>query len=101
VGVFVPPWIQYYLLTYTLAKGLTKSTIVRKLIEDWVQIRWTTDTHESLLQEIKHKVRLEWKLEHSLHPGDKFFFFSKKTEQELQDKGLTVEDIKIILEEIE
>jgi 6-pyruvoyl-tetrahydropterin synthase len=101
LGVFLPPWLHQYLTIYTLAKGITKATIIRYLIEDWGNHQMTIDTEESLIQEIIQKVKLEWKLEKHVSSSHDLFLYKKKLEKELTNKNVEKKYIDKILNEIE
>jgi hypothetical protein len=100
IGAFVPLWIQQYLLVYTTAKGITKTSIIKKLIEDWVQQQKVVDPYESLLQEIIHKVQLQWKLEKSINPSYDLFIYKRSLRQELTSKGFENVYIETIINEL-
>ena len=100
IGAFLSPHTQQYLLMYSLAKGVTKTTIIRKLIEDWMEKEQVDFPIDQLILLVAHRGKLQWKTEKSLTPNSEFFLFKKKFEQELRSKGVDEKYIQTILNEL-
>ena len=100
-GVFVPQCIFSYISLYILAKGISRSDLLRNMMEKWVEETKSQTQDKELIQDILHKVRLQWKLEKSLTPGLQLFVYKKKLEKELTSKGVEAGTVAIILNELE
>jgi hypothetical protein len=92
MGVFLPPWIQQYLLLYSMAKGINRSEIVRSQLEHWVEKQPESD--EQLIQEIIVKVQSQWEVEKA--KGDTLQSYRIKLLQELKSKGVPANYIDTI-----
>jgi hypothetical protein len=101
IGAFLPQWIHGYFAMYTLAKGVSKSELIRNLIEEWIKQQRLIVTDKELLDDILHNVRQEWKLERIGTPTAKLCDFKISIRAELKSRGLGIEQIETILKEIE
>ena len=92
MGVFLPPWIQQYLNLYALAKGITKSEIVRGQIERWLKEQPLTS---ELLLEIINKLQEEW--DSKKDKGENITFYIDEVKRELIHKGVNDDNIQMII----
>jgi hypothetical protein len=100
IGVLMSSSVSSFLNLYTLAKSTTKSNIIRPLIEDWIAVQRQQYSDEELLQEIIHRVDLQWKVEKKTKPNLSFAIFKDSLELELSAK-LPKEYVECIIKEIE
>jgi hypothetical protein len=92
MGVFLPPWIQQYLLLYSMAKGISKSEIIRNQIQLWVEKQ--PDSEDLLVQDIITKVQAQWEIEKT--KGNTLQSYRMKLLQELKSKGVPANYIDTI-----
>jgi hypothetical protein len=100
VGASLPLPVHSYLTIYTLAKGLSKTKIIKPIIEEWVDKHKQKETEIQLIKEIINRYQLQWKLIKSSHPMNNLIEFKKCVEHELKEKGLLINDINLILKGI-
>jgi len=60
VGAAFPKKLYQYLNLYVLAKGLSKSRIIRDRVEDWIEEKRMTDSEEDLVKQICLRITNEW-----------------------------------------
>lgn len=99
VGASLPIEIHNYLTLYTLSKGISKTKILKDLLEQWIDIQKRRDNEEDLLEKIVYRVNARWRVEKSRkRTGKPFDVFCLDLKDELLDKGLAeiyVENILI------
>ena len=102
IGVFVPSQDNNYLILYALAKGLTKSEVIRQLIEEGITKKKECGLSvEVITNEIISQIQLQWKTDKALDPKKNFDEFKEDVLRELINKGIPMEIIEQILTEIE
>jgi len=101
VGAYLSSWVHSYLTLYTLAKGNTKSNVLKELLETWISQQRTFYTDEELIQEIIQRIEIQWKLERKTNPLASFKKFKEDLRKEFLDKGVKDETVNIIIKEIE
>jgi DNA-binding PadR family transcriptional regulator len=102
VGASLPLAIHNYLTLYTLSKGISKTKILKNLIEDWIIIHQKKETEEDLLKKIIYRVNAQWKIEKGRRRNKKQFEqFISDLKEELVEKGLTDDFVKSIIIGIE
>lgn len=99
VATTLPPRDCSYLTLYTLAKGITKATIFRTLIEEWISRNRPTLPETSLVNEIIMHLNMRWKIEKTQGILS-FTVYKEVVRQELTDKGLKDTHITIIISEL-
>ena len=101
VGAFVPSQVSSYLSLYTLAHGITKSTIVRDLIEDWYRDKRGVRTDDELIDKIAHIAYMEWKGLVSKFPSSNWHTYQIELSTQLTQKKLTPFNIELILKKLQ
>lgn len=99
IGVYVTPSVHNYLTLYSLAKDMSKSKIIDKLIGNWISEKKPTDNETSLVKEIIQNVNNRWKINKS-HGICDFDQFKNAVKLELEEKGIKDIYIMLILSEI-
>ena len=99
VGVSLPPREHTYMSLYCMAKGITKTTILKSQIEDWICVRKKQNPEIELIKEVARRVIQEWREEHQQTPTLTFTQYKKNVKEELFKK-LPVNYITAILQEI-
>jgi hypothetical protein len=93
VGVFLPPQTHQYIILHSLAKGITKSELIRDQIERWKSEQLESD--EQLIQEIIVELQSEWEIEKA--KDDVLSHYQNKVREFLIIKGVPDEYIKTIV----
>jgi hypothetical protein len=92
VGVFLPPRIQQYLILYSLAKGYTKSALIREQIERWINEQ---PLAKHLIEELIVKLQEEWDSKDK--NNNDLVFYKANIKGELHSKGVNDESIEMII----
>jgi len=102
VGIVFPKELHSYFSLFALAKGLTKSIIVKREMERWYDLakNHIEGKEDILIEEISAKIREEWKVLKIKKPEKSFAAFKKELKSELKRKGIHTENIKLILKNI-
>jgi len=101
LGVFVPPYIHEYMALYCLAKGGTKSRLVRALVEPWIDKTRRSHPDEELIEEIVESIKIKWRIEKSTTYNPSYKKFKETVEQELISKGIKPVYIMKIINQME
>ena len=99
MGAYFPTKTHNYLTLFTLAKGISKTKILKNLVDDWAIIQRKTDTEDDLIKKIIHRANAQWKVETKRRTRSKKSFneFIQDLKEELANKGLDEEYIKSII----
>lgn len=97
VGVSLPPQVHNYLSLYIAAKRTTKSIMLKKLIDDWIEKEKETQSHDTLIVNISEQLEKELLRRKELGLKVSFTNFKREIEKELFRKGVCLLDIKLIL----
>ena len=102
IGAFLPQWIHEYFALYSLAKGESKSAIIRSVIEKWVDdhSHTTEGREDALISEVTQKIKYQWKLERVAHSNTMLSVFKTTVKAELVSRGLRPQHIETILKEV-
>ena len=101
VGVTLRSRVHSYLSLYTLAKGITKASIFKELIMDWVDGEREKNPDVTLVEEVIRRTQLQWKLAKVRHPESvNLEVFKKELRQELSNKGILPHHIETIIREL-
>lgn len=101
IGAYVVPEIYEYLCLYTTAKGVGKSRIIVDLMKSWLEEEQAKNPINTLLNEIIHHLKLQWKIRKSLTKDMSFQTYKEEVEDALIKKSIPIKMINIILREIE
>jgi len=86
VGVYIPKRLASYLSLYCVARGKTKSSILKMLITEWIEQQQERTNLETLINDISNKAYNVWK-----YPKGKrknFDTFKGELKNELAYKGI-------------
>lgn len=101
VGASLPEEIHNYLTLFTIARGITKTKILKDLLESWIDSQQEKDSDEALIKKIVHRANAQWRTERTRRRNPKTFDkFRHELYDELVYKGLTDYHINQILEGI-
>lgn len=93
VGAAMPLQFCNYMTLYALAKGITKSRIIREGLEVWKR---NNQSEEELIQEIIWAAQATYRSK----KGMSLISFKDQLRRELKSKGLDSQQIKTIVEGI-
>jgi len=93
VGVQVPSRDYSYLNLYTMAKGVSKSKVVKEVLNKWANEERKKDNEVALLNEIANRINNRWKSLALIT----FEQFLEVVEHELKEKGLSSAHISYII----
>jgi hypothetical protein len=88
------------LALFTLARGITKSDLLKVLIEDWMASQKLKDSDKEMLEELVIRIKNEWRAHRTKHPRASFNEFKTSLETELTDKGLDEKYVKSVIHQI-
>jgi uncharacterized OB-fold protein len=98
VGVTVRGRVHTYLSLYTIAKGITKTSIFKELIIGWVDELKKEESDMNLVGQIIKRVQAQWNVEKNR--GMSLAEYKTELAQELLTKGITEEHIEMILKDV-
>jgi len=98
VGVSLPPQVHNEFTLYTIAKGITKSSVFRSLLDDWLEKQNVKQSYIILFRDIVRRVENEWIISKSNGVLVSFPEFIETVEKELLRKGLNASHVESILE---
>ena len=97
VGALLPLRMNSYLSIYALAKGITKTEVIRQLVEAWITDQRNTISDENLFKEIVERCNRRWHIQKITHPETDFNQFKNELQYELVNKGLSRTYIQLVL----
>lgn len=97
IGAVVPPHIHQYLTLYVLAKGTTKATLFKELIESWMAEQRKTETDDVLVKMLIARIADQWYEEKSKMTFENFKAIVKL---EMEDKGLKASYVNVVLSQM-
>jgi len=98
IGAMMPPWVHIYMTLYSLAKGTTKSKIITKLLEEWME---QEPEYAILIEKLVNRLVLKWNAIKSSKLDITFTEYIKDVERELIAKGIPENDVKTIIKKTE
>jgi len=101
VGAFVPSQVSSYLSLYALANSITKSMIVRDLIEDWYRDTRGEMSEDTLIDKIVQIAWIEWKSLLSKIPSSDWHTYQIELSTQLTQKKLSPYNIELILKKLQ
>lgn len=101
VGVSLPPPTHNYLTLHTLAKGMSKTKVLKNLLDDWIAAQKEKEPEEELIAKIIYRANAQWRVEKARkRSGKPFSQFIKELEDELIYKGLSEVYVSAIIDGI-
>jgi len=73
IGASLPSRIHNYLTLYTLARGTTKTKIIKELLQAWIKSVRKSTTDDDLIKEIVAKANDRWQKEKNSKKSHKTF----------------------------
>lgn len=101
LGISVPDRVHNYLTFYSMAKGVNKSEVVKKLVYDWVNQQKEKTPDNMLIQDIVRRINIRWKAEKTSQNPITFFTFKDMAKEELLEKGMNETYVNLILADLE
>jgi hypothetical protein len=98
VGVELPPHLHTFMSLYCVAKRESKSKLLERLIRKWLDE--SGETEKSLIREISKPLNKKWYALSVTQAYPDFQKFKKVVSEELLKKGLSEDQIILILSEI-
>lgn len=96
IGVYLRSRVHAYLSLYAQAKGITKSSLLKELILDWVDSAKESETDEEMAKQISARVLLQWQTYIKKKPYTNIERYRLKVEKELLAKGIEEKHILMI-----
>lgn len=96
IGVEVSQKVNTYLTITALAKGVTKTVIVRGLIDDWIG----QQTDVGLIRTLVDKLKMRWRAERILNRETTFEAFKQEAEKWLLLKGIDQDYVNMIIKDL-
>lgn len=100
VGAALPSHFSEYLALYTVAKGVTKTGILKKLFENWIKIQQANQSEDELIAEVINRIKIQWKGESTSKFGADYDAFKSKIKKELLSHGIPAETVQNIISKI-
>jgi hypothetical protein len=97
VGVVLPERVFTYFSLFVAAKGCSKATIFRELMQKWWDRMTIEEPENKLLATISQIIQKEWDSIKLKDPKKDMAAFRLELQQELQKKGLKGKHINTIL----
>jgi hypothetical protein len=90
--------VHNYLSLYTIAKGITKTSIFKELLMTWVDERKKEESDMALVQQIIRRTHMQWVKQRQR--GITLMVFKAELRQELENRGISYEYIDLILRDL-
>jgi hypothetical protein len=101
IGGFFPTYIDHYLTLWSLANGVTKSSVMLSLLEEWVASNRAKKSEKQLMEKIIQRVSSQWKIEKAKPNKPLFEVYIEDVRIELLSRGLSEENVDKILKAIQ
>lgn len=88
VGLLLPDQLASYLNIHCLAKGVSKTLVIRELIENWADEQLSQKSKDDLIKEVAHRAYESWKYPKTTIKRENFNTFLKRVRIELKIKKL-------------
>jgi len=102
VGASLPLRFHSYLTLYSIAKDVSKSDIIKQILEGWIDskpLKIMYVDERILIQCIVDKVVIQWSIEKSKDAELTISIFMDQLRMEFEDKGIKTNYTRIILNE--
>ncbi len=101
VGVLLPMELHAYFSLYTVAKGITKTVIIKDELNNWAHAtQLCGEIEEELIKEIIEKIREKWNAIKIKTPEKSIKDFKQELKTELRIKGISEQHINLIMKGI-
>ena len=100
IGVTMRSKFHSYLSLYCLAKGISKASLLKDLIGDWIDEQKAKYSDKVLLDEIKERVNEQWTAYIEDKPHSNMERYREEIENELLSKGIPQNYIDIITKDL-
>ena len=97
VGAIFPPWLHEYMTLYTLAKGTTKSKLLKTTMEGWMSSQRAAEADDILIKEIVERLNVQRSIDKANRTGISFMSYKEAIRAELISKGLKKTYVTLIL----
>lgn len=100
VGTLLSPPISNFLALYTLANGITNTSVINELILKWVKLKEGRNNSKGILiEKIVKKALVAWKVRQNNQPESSLDTFLEVMQNELDKKGVSKEYVLIIIKQ--
>jgi len=99
VGVYVSSQVSSYLSLYILAHKITKSTVLRDLIDEWYRDKRISNTENDLIDKVVTAVNTSWCIRKT-QPNADFQVYLRELVLELENKGISSYYVDLILNKV-
>lgn len=100
IGAALPLWVDQFLVKYSIAMELTKTDILKPLIENWIEIEKTKYTNTDLLDKIGLNFQKEWTSRKTTSCNIDITSYKREVERQLINKEFPPKEITVILNHI-
>lgn len=100
VGVTIPNMLNNYLVLFILAKGMTKTHIIRNLLKDWQENEKVYNSESKLIDQVSNRLKIEWKVLNQKKEGQDFTWFQEESKKELAKLKLDKNIIAKIIQKL-
>lgn len=97
VGVSLPPRDHNYLTLYTIAKGETKTKIIKSFLDKWIEDSKKKQNEVALIDEIVRRLLVKFKAEVTYNPKLEFVDYIDIIKDELSQKGVNQTYVTLII----
>lgn len=97
LGALLPLRLNSYLAVYALAKNVTKTQIVKELLEAWMTTKREEEPDELLLKAIIERCSRQWNIAKIRNPELSLDVFKAQLQRELLNKGISKTYVQLIL----
>jgi hypothetical protein len=97
IGVTLPPPAFSYVTLYTLAKGISKASLFKSLVNTFIKEQQDREPDNNLVAQVVKRSIVQWKLKKGQDPSLTFKEFKDMLEMELVEREVERKYIDLIL----
>jgi hypothetical protein len=101
IGAPMPLSFFSYIALFTIARGITKTDVIRTELLDWEQEMRTQNPETKLVTEILKRIRQRYVREKAINRNTSPVEFIRKVTEDLEAKGLSENQIQKIINRLE
>jgi len=101
VGAYIPLQVSSYLSLYVLANGISKSIILRDLVDEWYRDKRVSAPEDDLIEKVATGAINAWRASKTRVPNADFPSYQEVLTRELEKRGITSFYIEIILKKVQ
>ena len=100
IGASLPLWVDQFLVKYSIAMELTKTDILRELIQNFIKDEKDKYTNIDLLDKIGFNFQKDWTSRKTTSCNIDIASYKREVERQLSNKEFLPKEITIILNHI-